>query len=385
MQLTVDKLMDRARADTGLDDFGEPSFLVGLQRLVDSIERHSELTDIGLAATEAHFVSLLASRLQIEDWYRRHPEIDDEIIRSPVFIVGLPRTGTTVLGNMLGLDVGTRSLRGWEALAPCPPPDIRMSDDPRIHAYTRYIAFVRAQAPSIADAIPLNADAPEEDYTVLDLTFACFGMNGRYHVPDYEDWALAEDNPEVDAAYRYHRRVLKLLQWKTPAARWSLRTPVHSACMRPLLKAYPDARFIWTHREPAKVIPSICSLINLTRKIYMVDSYPAVLGERQLEQWAVSMERLLRDRSAIGDDRFFDIYHRDLIEDPQHCLRRLYAWLGWEFSADFSARLAAWQRAYPKGDHRPDAALFGLDAAKIERRFAKYSRQFFGAAQGGIR
>src|SRR5690606_9765216 len=153
---------------------GEPSFRAGLQRLVDSINRHSELTDIGRAATETHFVSLLASRLQIEDWYRRHPEIDAEIIRSPVFIVGLPRTGTTALGNMLGLDAGTRSLRGWEALAPCPPPDIRVRDDPRIDAYTRYIAFVRAQAPSIADAIPLNADAPEEDYTVLDLAFACF-------------------------------------------------------------------------------------------------------------------------------------------------------------------------------------------------------------------
>ena len=234
-----------------------------------------------------------------------------------MFITGLPRTGSTALGHMLALDSNTRSLRGWEAYEPCPPPGIDVKDDPRIAANEKRTEFISQMAPGIVEAIPLNPHAPDECYTLLDLSFACVGMDGRYNVPDYEDWAMTENLPELDAAYRYHRRVLKLLQWKTPATRWVLRTPLHSTGINSLLKAYPDARFIWTHREPEKVLPSICSLIYQAREIFLTNPSPLQLGPRQLNQWSESIRRLMSAREQIGEARFFDIYHREIIADPR--------------------------------------------------------------------
>ncbi|MDY0069587.1 MAG: sulfotransferase [Porticoccaceae bacterium] len=376
MELSVEQLMDQARQLTGLADFGEDSYRPGLERLVDAINRESSPTEIGKIAIPGSILELLVNRLQVEDWYRRHPEIDDEVIRDPVFITGLPRTGSTALGHMLGLDSETRSLRGWETYAPCPPPDIEVSDDPRVAANEKRMADMDALAPGIGDAMPRNPNAPEECFPILNLTFACVAVNGFYHVPSFERWVMMDGLAEIDAAYRYHRRVLKLLQWKTPAKRWVLRSPVHSLAMDALLKVYPEARFVITHRRPEGVLPSISFLIHQVRDVFLTNPSPKTLGPMQLDQWSEAARRMLRTRDRLGEARFFDIYHSEQIVDPEPGLEKLYAWLGWDYRDDFVARLRDWRQENPKGKHPADLDFFGLDRDEIVRRFGFYTERF---------
>jgi hypothetical protein len=376
MQLNTEALMSQATEVAGLEDFGDPVFQAGLRRLVDAINKETIPTELGKLAIPGIIVGHLVNRLKVEDWYRRHPEIEDEVIRDPVFITGLPRTGSTALGHMLGLDAQTRCLRGWEGAEPCPPPDVTVKDDPRIARHAKRTQDLFAVAPGIKDAIPTNPEAPDECAVFLQLTFVDVGFNGFFHIPDYEAWAMTEGLPEMDAAYRYHRRVLKLLQWRTPAKRWQLRCPLHALHMGALLKSYPDARFVITHRHPEKVLPSICSLIHHVRQPFLANPSTNVLGPAQVNQWQEAMRRLLAVREQIGGHRFFDLYHREQAADPQAGLRRLYAWLGWEFSDQFADRLGRWREDNPQGVHKPDPAMFGLDLNEVRQRFSFYTDQY---------
>jgi hypothetical protein len=368
--------MLQASEATGLTDFGDNSFRVGLDKLVEAINTESEPNEMGKVVFPGSIIGHLVNRLQVEDWYTRHPEIDNEIIRDPVFITGLPRTGSTVLGHMLALDPDSRCLRGWEAKSPCPPPDIKLQDDPRIAENQEREAQMDALAPGISEALPRNSNAPEECFTLLDLSFADIAANAFYHVPSFERWVIQENLAEVDAAYQYHRRVLKLLQWKTPAKRWVLRSPVHGLALTALLKSYPDARFIITHRWPDKVLPSISSLVHQVKELFLEDPHPELLGPSMLDQWSEATQRIMRVRENMDEHRFFDIYHSEQIVNPELGLRALYEWLGWNFSEDFLTRLNAWRVENPKGRHKPDPALFNLDLDEVKQRFTFYTRKF---------
>jgi hypothetical protein len=370
-------LLDTARAATGLSDFGELPFREGLDRLVDAINRESALSAFGEAAVPAMLVGRLINRLQIEDWYHRHPEIEDEVIRDPVFIVGLPRTGSTALGHMLALDPDTRSLRSWEAAQPCPPPRAAEAlTDPRIAENAAREAAFEEMAPGVREALPRNSSAPTECFAVLDLSMACLAQDGFLHVPSFIEW-LRDDAPdELAGSYLYHRRVLKLLQWRHPARRWQLRTPVHAYAMDALLAAYPDARFIMTHRDPAKAVPSVCLLMHHVRSVFLADPLPRLMGPAMVEGWSLAMERLLDFRDRIGQARFHDVAHRDQLADPVGTVAAVYAALGWPFGEAAAQRIADWREDNPKGSHRPDPDFFGIDQDRLRDRFSAYTDRF---------
>lgn len=376
MNLNAQALMDQAREVTGLSDFGEPSFRAGLDRLVASINKEAIATELGELAIPGNIVAKLINRLKIEECYRLHPEIDSEVIRDPVFITGLPRTGSTALGHMLALDQETRSLRGWEAAEPCPPPDITVTDDPRIARQLQNLADIDVMAPGLTEALPFNEHAPDECFFLLEFSLTDVAFNGFYHVPDYEDWAITEGLAEMDAAYQYHKRILKLLQWKTPARRWVLRSPIHALHMNSLLKVYPDSRFIITHRQPDKVLPSICSLIILLRNCFLQNPAPIELGVRQVNQWEEALRRIIRFRDELGEQRFFDIYHSEQTVNPEPGIRSLYKFLGWEFTDELANALQTWQQNNPKGSHKTDPSAFELNLDAIQKRFQFYTDRF---------
>lgn len=376
MNLSAQALMDQACELTGLSDFGEPSFRAGLEKLVASINKEAIPTALGELAIPGNIVAKLVNRLKIEECYRLNPEIDDEVIQDTVFITGLPRTGSTALGHMLALDQNTRSLRSWEAAEPCPPPDITVSDDPRIAKQLQVLADIDVMAPGLTEALPFNEHAPDECFFLLEYSLTDVAFNGFYHVPDYEDWALTDGLPEMDAAYRYHKRILKLLQWKTPAKRWVLRSPIHALHMDALLKSYPDARFVITHRQAEKVLPSICSLIILLRNCFLQNPAPVMLGKRQVEQWELALRRVIQFRDKLGEQRFFDIYHSEQIANPEPGLRNLYAFLGWQFNDELASALKTWQQNNPKGSHKTDPSAFELDLDAIQKRFKFYTSRF---------
>src|SRR5262245_10157387 len=213
----IEELLSAARAQTGLDDFGDDSFREGLEILVRSLRGEARLNARGEAMLYPRIVSHLAQRLQVEDWYRRHPEIDEVRIESPLFGLGLPRTGSTALSFLLAQDPQIRFLRTWESSQPCPPPSTVRGQDPRVTQ-----ALEKAGTRS---HVPVDINGPMECLDLLALDFKTHIFLAFAHIPSYASWLLDTD---CTSAYLYERRVLKLLQWGEPAKPWRLKTPAHA-------------------------------------------------------------------------------------------------------------------------------------------------------------
>ncbi|MDB5985877.1 MAG: sulfotransferase [Nevskia sp.] len=371
---TIDRgtLLDQARARTGLCDFGEATFVEPLERLVDSINRESRLSKVGRFAVPEMLIAALVNRLEIEHWYTRHPEIEEQQIVAPLFGIGLPRTGSTALGYMLSLDRNTRVLREWESGRPCPPPETMTEHtDPRIAAAQAAADGFEALVPKLRDMLPRGIEGPQECYTLLQLSFSTSALEAFMHVPSYVQWVLSPDF-DMEPAYRYHRRVLKLLQWRCPPRRWFVRTPAHMFALDALNRVYPDAQFVMTHRDPVKALPSLCSLMHQIRSAFVTDPQPEAFGRAQAAQWALALERTFEFRARIGEARFFDVSHRRQMGDPVVQIRALYDRLGWYFDPALDDRIRSWQDMNPKGAHPVDSAFFGLDAATLTQQYDFY-------------
>ncbi|MEW6273128.1 MAG: sulfotransferase [Thermodesulfobacteriota bacterium] len=376
MALTADRLLDGARRATGLDDFGDPSFRDGLEVLLEAIEREAALNDVGRMAHEAQLGGYLAERLRIEDWYRRHPEIEAQRIDGPVFITGLPRTGTTALSHLLACDPDTRSLQMWESHAPTPPPErATYASDPRIaEADARNAAF--RDDPDFRRMYDATATSPTENIDLLGQHFRTQHFEGMAHVPSYIRWWLACD---MVPAYRHHERVLKLLQWRCPPTRWHLKSPPDLCCLDAFVAVYPGARIVWTHRDPAKVLASVCKLIFLVRRMQTdrVDLHE--LGREQLALWSEGVRRALAFRERFGDERFADVFMDDLVARPIDTVAALYERVGLPFTDAAERRMRAWSSEHPQ--HRLGAVPytleeFGLRVEDVRAAFADYTRHF---------
>ncbi|MBK7170885.1 MAG: sulfotransferase [Gammaproteobacteria bacterium] len=370
------KLLDQARERSGLSDFGEEDFLEPLSRTVDSINRECELSPIGEQAVPEMLLTQLVNRLEIESWYARHPEIDDEQIVAPVFTASLPRTGTTALGFIMAQDPETRVLRNWEAYHPCPPPESATEhNDPRIAVAQRESDGLEAMVPELVNMLPRSVTGPEECYIIKSYAFSAYGFDAIINVPSYVEW-LVHSKDVLLSGYRYHRRVLKLLQWHCPPRRWSLRTPEHLFSMDAIDEVYPDARFIMTHRDPAKALASVCSLLYEIRRAHVLNPQPEAHGKRQQEYWALGLERALAFRDRVGEARFFDISHKRQVIDPAEQIRPLYEKLGWDYDDGLTARIKQWQEGTPRRPHPVSPGFFGLDPEDIAQRYRFYSERF---------
>jgi Sulfotransferase family len=373
--MKVAELIDAARLRSALDDFGGDSFREGLERLVDSINRESKLNELGALAVPEMLIGILINRLQIEDWYRRHPEIDEERIVAPLFGVGLPRTGTTALSFMLAQDPNTRSLRVWEAGKPCPPPETATQHtDPRIAECAANMEAGLERCPERREMLPWDAEGPIECLYILFLEFKFQAFESAVHVPSYIEW-LNSSACDMEPAYRYHKRVLKLLQWRCPPKRWSLKSPTHMLYINALNKVYPDARFVMTHRHPAQVLPSLADLLWSTRREMLADPMPRWYANHAMEEWALAIRRLLDLRDRIGPQWFYDIAFRNFMADPIREMRGLYQWLGWGLSADTEKLMLAWQANNPKGSHKVAMEKYGLDEGLIGKTYDFYIKR----------
>ena len=377
MKLVAGELIDQASRATGLDDFGDDSFREGLERLISAQESESDLNEVGRAASRSRLVGLLGTRLRIEDWIRQHPEVEEEEIAAPTFVLGLPRTGSTALGNLLTRDPDTRFLRTWESAVPIPPPEAATQhDDPRIAAVQAGIDAMYAENPEWQAMYDASATASTECQDLLGMAFQTWHFGGEHYIPSYEAW-LAEC--DMEPAYRWHKRVLKVLQSRCPPTRWLLHAPVHALALDGLDKVHPDARFIMTHRDPAKVLGSVCSIISSRRHLWTDGREPLRMGEQQVEMWALALERVIEFRDRNGDDRFADSHFKKLVDDPLGAVESIYDRLGFEFTA--AAREAMTERtvSHPRrkhGEHRYSLEEFGLEASEVRDRFGFYLDRF---------
>ncbi|GIW39440.1 MAG: putative sulfotransferase [Candidatus Binatia bacterium] len=373
----VESLLEEARRRTGLEDFGDPSFRDGLEVLARSLEEEARLGESGRAAWRSQILGYLVERLRIEDWYRRHPEIDAQVVRAPIVVTGLPRTGTTALSNLLAQDPEARSLRFWESLRPTPPPEAATQDtDPRIAEADAMLEGMKAAAPDLAKMHDDNGRSPTENQDLLGQHFRTLHFDGMARVPAYVEWWLSCD---MVPAYRHHRRVLKLLQWRCPPYRWNLKNPPDLFCLEAVTAVYPDARIVWTHRDPAKVLPSVCSLVATVRSIFSPEVDRHELGRAQLRLWAEAVRRGMEFRDRVGEERFVDVRMEELVSDPIVAVARIYDRFGLVLGEEAQKRMRLWLAENPQGKHgahRYDLADFGLRLGEVREAFLPYVRRF---------
>jgi sulfotransferase family protein len=375
--VTADELIDSARSQTGLDDFGDESFREGLERLVEALGSEARLSETGAQIARGHVTHLLATRLQIEDCYRRHPEIEEQEVKAPIFILGLPRTGTTALSYLLSCDPDTRSLRFWESQQPVPPPETATEhSDPRIAATQAMFDAMHAAYPELISMYFATATSATECQDLLGREFRAHHFCGQYRVPSYAEWQLACD---MEPAYRYHRRQLKLLQWRCPPTRWLLKTPVHMLSLDALDRVYPDARFVMTHRDPVRVLGSVCSLIDLMFRMTSDRVDRRELGSEQIDIWAESLRRAIDFRRRAGERRFADLTFHELEKEPIEAIARAYQRLGIPFTAAARAAMQGFAADNPRGkhgEHRYELEDFGLDSGGVRAKYAFYMERF---------
>jgi hypothetical protein len=375
--LNPNALKNLARQATGLSDFSDAPLDDGLEALCASLSMEAGLDERREAAAEASIVATLSERLKIDSWLARHPEILDQAIDAPIMVVGLPRTGTTALSQFLSEDPQLRSLRRWESTSATPPPDAASErEDPRIAKTRAAFAARDAAMPTLRSMLPINAEDPSEHGVLLALTFGNLQLPSLYRVPSYAEWLLKAD---LRPAYAYMAKVLKLLQWKTPASHWNLKNPPDIFALPAIAWAFPTARFIWAHRDPADSIPSVCSLVSTIRTAGGEDVDKPALGRMQLDFQAEGVRRAIAAREAIGAGRFVDFYQSDLSRDTLGSIRTLYERLGLPFHDDFRQHLERRLAERPRGAHgKHGYALseFGLSLDDIRGAFGDYTRAF---------
>jgi hypothetical protein len=373
----VDALVAAARARTGLVDLGADSWHEGLTALLDGADEAATFNELGIAVLHDQAVGLLSTRLSVEDWYRRHPEIDDQVVPAPLVGLGLPRTGSTALSFLLAQDRRSRSLSTWEADQPTPPPEpATYETDPRIAEAAVRISLIDEMAPRFKVMLPSSPTGPTECLQLLALDFrsAMFGALGDNR--GYERWLATCD---MVPGYEYHERVLKLLQWRFPPRPWRLKSPAHMGSIADLVEVYPDARFVMTHRDITQVIPSLVSLFDATSEMLRTGPLAPDFAANQAAIWEHALRTTLAYRDDGHEDRFFDIDFADLQVDPLAEVGRLYDWLGVELSEDVTAAMLDWWAANPpdkQGAHEYRPEDHGIDVDALTRQFAFYNERF---------
>lgn len=369
---TGDQLMADAMEATGLSDFGPGDFRQGLGVLLDSLERDGDFSPETDATVAAKLHSWLVNRLEVEAWYVSHPEIEDLPVRGPVDVMGLPRTGTTALGNMLSLDPQFRSLRMWEQRKPCPPPTSGgEATDPRRLAYADEVDAL----PADLKAMHLyEVDATVEDSDVLGMAF--HGQQMTLPVYTYQAWWRAADSTQ---AFHYHRRIAKLLQSQRPPNLWLFKAPHHKFHLEAVVAGYPDVKFVMTHRDPGKVVPSYSSIVSAI--------LPPAAGERDVKRLGneicnhlrEGMENCIGARARIGEDCFLDVHHREFLADSIGTAKRVYGFLGLELTPSVEQTMRDWHtanRTGAHGAHKYTAEQFGLTTAQVRSDYDFYIRHF---------
>jgi hypothetical protein len=376
MSLNPKDLKARAAAETGLSNFGAAPLDDGLVELCRSLDTEAGLNAAGRAAIERSIVATLCERLRLEDCLARNPEILEETLLPQVFVVSLPRTGSTALSQFMSEDPGARSIRRWECNALTPPPDAAVAIDPRLIATREAFAARDKAMPTLKTMLPVEAEDPSEHGPLLGLTFRNLQLPTLYNIPAYTDWLLKAD---LKPAYDYFAKVLKLLQWKTPGDYWNLKNPPDLFGLDAMAKAFPEALFVWSHRDPAQSIPSVCSLAALLRGPTVDHLDKPALMAYVLEFQAEGVRRGLAARARIGEDRFVDVTQAELGRDTLGVIRGLYGRLGLPFTEAYEAHLKARMANRPRaqhGRHQYDPAEYGLTADQIRAPFADYLGRF---------
>jgi hypothetical protein len=375
--MQVQDLIAAAQQETGLSELGDDSILDALRRLVDALNSEAKLNERGEQSVTANLVAALANRMRIEDHLARHPELLERPIEKPLFVFGLPRTGTTLVINLLSVDPARRCFLRWEAFDSVPPPKpSELHAGPRYDACRAQTELALKHASHIAAIHYEDADNPTECQFSMASSFVSQYYDSIYDIPSYHEWFLHE--ADYLPAFRYHKRFLQLLQAET-GGRWTLKNPWHPLYLDELTTVYPDAQLVMTHRDPVDVVGSACSLVNAVRPMFSDEVDPKTIGEPMLETFDLMIERTLAHREKYGWDSIHDMQYADMVRDPIGEIRKVYEHFDEPFTAEAEAAMNHYIETNPKGKHGSHSYSledYGLTSDQIRERYSDYCERF---------
>jgi len=380
--LDLDALLEKSSKQTGLHDFGEPSFRTPLGILLRSFEEDARLNLIGRITVQSEMVRVLSNRLRMQRDCELFPGIAGEKIERPIFITGLPRSGTTFLHALLAQDPACRAPQVWEVMHPSPPPETgSYRSDPRIRYTQKQLDWIEVLMPDFDKCHTIGARLPQECIAMTDHSFLSYVFESMYFVTSYRAW---HDRQDKRPAYQCHRRFLQHLQWRCPGAPWVLKAPSHLMALDALFQVYPDAQVVLTHRDPLKVLPSCASFAKVLRAPFTGPIDLKELGAEVSRRWTDSANLLTAFRSEQPELRsnFFDVGYPELIRDPIAVVQGIYRYFDRELSPEAEAAMRLFVVRNPKdkmGAHLYSLEEFGLDRETERGHFQGYT-DYFGIA-----
>jgi len=373
-ELHPDRLMEQARRTTSLDDFGSTQFEDALNVLCRAAREDKPRSDQGVARLASNIGRQLGLRLNLAADRKKHPEISRQEIKAPLIIIGLPRSGTTILHSLLAQDPAARSPQCWEMKHPFPPPRAETYEtDPRISLTD---AEIETFDPEFRAMHRMAATLPEECNSLVEASFRTMNYWAQMALPSYVDWLL--NDAAMKPAYAFHRQFLQHLQAFAPRDYWVLKAPPHIFWPDSLLDTYPDARIVMTHRDPRQVLPSNASLIAQVRGASEEVNAREVGADQLL--WKIGIQRTMALRSTWPrPEQFFDTYYKNFISDPLKVVRQIYDHFGMDLSEEAEGRMRRFMASNEKekhGKHVYSATQFGLEPARIAEEFSEYMETF---------
>jgi hypothetical protein len=374
LRLESEPLLDQARVDTGLErGLDDPAFRERLDTLLTGLRDEAGLSPFGVLSDHTLVASLLRSRLLIQDLVDRHPEILDVPITAPIVIVGLPRTGTSHLHNLMSSDPALRSLPYWEALEPVLPAG---APDHRREATEVALDMIGKASPLFERMHEMTVDGVHEEIQLLAIDFSSMLFETMAVMPTWHDYYRSHDQTPH---YRYLKQVLQVLTFLRGGERWLLKSPQHCEQIPALLEVFPDATFVVTHRDPVSVTASVVTMLTYAARMSVSHPEPSVYGP----YWSQRVEDLLRgcerDRDLIPDGQAIDVRFHEFMADDLAMVERIYDVAGQPMTPEARHAMQAFLADHPRGKFGTvvyDLADFGIDPAERRAAMRTYAERF---------
>jgi len=381
--LDPDELIATAKKQTGLVNFGEGPHRNALGILCTALENEAKLSFLGRHLTRQQLLKGLHDQLQLQDWFRRHPEIADEKIEQPLIIIGMPRTGTTILHELMTQDAANRNPLFWEVAYPFPPPETASyATDARIKRHQRELDFSHYLMPGVQGMHRMGAQLPQECVAVTAYVFTSMLYSTIFRIPSYTRWL--ENGADHAAAFRFHRRFHQLLQWRCKAKHWVVKSPGHLWTLPALLNEYPDARLVQTHRDPLRILSSLTSLSATIRQAYSTHIDTQAIAHEWSDTCAFALNASMKARQSgiLQAQQVIDIQFGDFMRTPVECVRAIYQKFDLPFDEQLTTRIPQYIAANPSdkhGGHKHSFADTGLDLTSERAKVREY-QDYFGVA-----
>ena len=367
-------LLDHARHATGLDDFGHGQWREPFRVLLKALEEEAQLTLMGRLMARSDIIVWLSTRLQVTDLLQRHPEILDEQVTAPMIIAGLPRSGTSILFELMSQDPEVGVPLTWEAIFPCPPPERASYDsDPRIDKAHKLVTQWNRVAPEFASMHQMGGRIPAECGLLMVGTFISDHIAASHQTPSYSMWCAQADYLPV---YAYHKQILQILQWKNPRQRWLLKAPEHQVHLETLLQVYPDACIVQTHRDPLKCMASTTSLMGTLYHMRSDQPFNAelfeniIMGEATAQRLGKVIEQ--RESGVVPAARIVDSRYQDLMNDPIACIENIYTHFQMTLSKKALSNMREYLEGKPKGKYGIHHYTINEQRSKERPLFKRY-------------